>query len=281
MADGILPLLSHPERSVLVAILYPLRGAEALAMVVIMASAVWGLTVLVPEYCLGVWADANTLGTPSMGMLVILISAIPGLLLFPLVLIYLLQYLGRILVSSAQGAMVPPRTPDRNFDGFTTGLSPWLAWLLLGLSVSLCPFVLLWTFGDLTGSGRTLLLVGLIGFGFPYAEVALMMSFLHDRPLAATPLGVINALMRHGGCLTPTLLKLSLLSGLTVVPLALTFALRASYFWGYLVMALACWMMMIWSAMVTMRVLGLCYFHHKKSLRWHRHQPRWGVSWRL
>ena len=100
MADGFLRPLQHPESRVLVSLLYPLRGAEALAMVAVMGVAFWGFTILVPEYCLSVWADASTLGTPSMGMLVILISALPALLLFPLIVIYLLQYLGRVLVSA-------------------------------------------------------------------------------------------------------------------------------------------------------------------------------------
>ena len=106
--------------------LYPLRGAETLAMVTVMGTTFWGFTILVPEYCLGVWADASAMGTPSMGMLVILISALPALLLLPLIVIYMMQYLGRVLVSSAMGDTVPPRTPDRNFDGLFSGLSPWL-----------------------------------------------------------------------------------------------------------------------------------------------------------
>ena len=112
-------------------------------MVTVMGTTFWGFTILVPEYCLGVWADASAMGTPSMGMLVILISAIPALLLLPLVVIYLLQYLGRVLVSSAMGDTVPPRTPDRNFDGLFSGLSPWLIWLVFGGLLGLSPLVLL------------------------------------------------------------------------------------------------------------------------------------------
>ena len=81
MADGFLAPLAGSDTSVWASILYPLRGAESLAMVAIMGAIFWAFTILVPEYCLGVWDDANALGAPSMGMLVILISALPALTL--------------------------------------------------------------------------------------------------------------------------------------------------------------------------------------------------------
>ena len=87
--------------------LYPLRGAETLAMVAVMGVTFWGFTILVPEYCLGLWADAGMLGTPLMGMLVILISALSRFIASPIFIIYLLQYLGRVLISSAMGDTVP------------------------------------------------------------------------------------------------------------------------------------------------------------------------------
>jgi hypothetical protein len=106
---------AESESSVAASLLYPFRSADGLAVVVVAATAFWGFTILVPEYCLGVWEDANLLSTPSMGGLIVLISAVPVVLLFPFVVIYTLQYLGRILVSSAMGEIIPPRPPDRNF----------------------------------------------------------------------------------------------------------------------------------------------------------------------
>ena len=155
MADGFLAPLAGSDASVWASILYPLRGAESLAMVAIMGAIFWAFTILVPEYCLGVWDDANALGTPSMGMLVILISALPALILFPLALIYTLQYLGRVLVSSAMGETVPPRTPDRNFEGFFSGLYPWFIWLVFGAAVGLLPLLLSVLFTRLCHSQRS------------------------------------------------------------------------------------------------------------------------------
>jgi len=280
MADGFLSPLSQPETGIVASFLYPLRGAEAMAMIVIMATAFWGFTILVPEYWLSVWADANSLGTPSMGMLVILISGLPGLLLLPLILIYLLQYLGRVLVSTAMGETAPPRTPDRNFDGFFTGLSPWFAWLILGFAVGLLPLAV-FVFSSHQPILGNFVPIGLLVFSLPYMLVALMMSFLHDHPLAATPPGVIGVLLRYGGPFVPTLLKVFALLGFAAATIAVTLAVRASFFWGYICMALGCWAGVIWAMIVGMRILGLHYFHHKDSLKWHHDHPRWGVSWRL
>ncbi|MFO0890780.1 MAG: hypothetical protein U0790_16745 [Isosphaeraceae bacterium] len=281
MADGLIAPLEHPEVGFFAQLLYPLRSAESMAVVGFMACVLWGFTILVPEYCLGVWGDANTLGTPSMGMLVILISVIPPSLLFPLFLAYLLQYLGRVLVSSAQGDPVPPRTPDRNFDGLTAGLSPWLVWLVLGLSISVVPAACTLTRSDLTPAEWLLWGLVSIGLGIPYAAIALMLSFLHDHPLAATPWGVVGAAVRLGVSFLPTLFRVAVPLALAGGFAALVFALREPAFWGYILAALLLWVVLLWAAMVIVRILGLHYFRHHESLRWHPRQSRWGVAWRL
>jgi hypothetical protein len=281
MADGLLQPLGSPETGLFASFLYPLRAADSLAMVAVMGIVFWIFAVLVPEYCLGVWNDANSLGTPSMGMLVILISALPGLLLLPLILIYTLQYLGRVLVSSARGETVPPRLPDRNFDGLLHGLSPWCIWLVFGITLGPLPLLLYVIWGDQPNFSTYLLLGGLILFGLPHVQVALMMSFLHDRPLAASAPSVISALMCHGISFLPMFLKNLLLVGLLALLVALTLAVRKSYFGIYLLMTLACWGCAIWCSIVVLRILGLHYFQHRDSLKWNRSEPRWGVAWRF
>jgi len=266
MADGFLPPLNHPEARAAVSMLYPLRSAEAMAMVVIPAFVFWIFTILVPEYCLGLWADAQMMGTPSMGLLVILISALPVAFLLPLVVGYMLQYLGRVLVSSAAGDTVPPRTPDRNFDGFFRGLGPWFIWLVLGAGVGFLPLALYAFFENRSVSNEPLLMLVLVMGGLLYAQVALLMTFLHHRPLAATPLKVIGAILRHGGSLLPPLLKVSVILASGAAAFLLILPLRASHYWLYLLMALGCWDLAIWAAVVTMRILGLHGFHHQDSL---------------
>ncbi|MGC8638751.1 MAG: hypothetical protein ACP5XB_02600 [Isosphaeraceae bacterium] len=252
-----------------------------MAMASALGTILWGATVLVPEYCLAIWADANTLGTPSLGVLIILISAIPAFLLLPLFVIYLLQYLGRVLVSSARGDCLPPRLPDRNFEGFFHGLSPWLIWLVLGAAVGLLPCAVLFSTGDQPFSSRPFLAWSLVLLGMPYALAALMLSFLHDRPMACAPTGVLMALPRHGGALLPTLVLATFLLGMAGALCLGLFALRDRFVWVYLIMALPWWILAVWIAIVTMRLLGLNYYRYADTLKWHGKHPRWGVRWKL
>jgi hypothetical protein len=260
MADGFLAPLAGSDTSAWASILYPLRGAESVAMVVIMGAIFWVFTILVPEYCLGVWNDASALGTPSMGTLVVLISALPALLLFPLALIYTLQYLGRVMVSSAMGETVPPRTPDRNFEGFFSGLYPWFIWLVFGAVVGLLPLmlsVLLTDFAILSDPVRA---ASLAFLGLPYALVALMVAFLHDHPLVTTPMGVISVLMRHGVFFLPAVIKVTAVLGLAATVFIFVLSMRTGYFWLYLLAALGCWTIAIWTGIVAMRIMGVHYF---------------------
>lgn len=278
---GLLPPLDHPEAGVIGSLLYPLRGAESLAMTLFMGFIFWALTFLVPEYCLGIWADATSLGTPSMGMLVILISVIPAILLCPLLLSYILQYLGRVLVSSAQGDCAAPRLPDRDFEGIFSGLGPWLIWLVLGAGVGLAPCAWLDWMGGRVFHDRPFLSSSLLLLGVTYAFTSLMLSFLHDRPLACAPGGVALALWQDGATLLPALVKAAALLGLSAALFHGLFTLRAQHFWIYLMAALPGWVLTIWTAIVEMRLLGLQYYRHKDILKWHGMHPRWGVRWRL
>jgi hypothetical protein len=281
MTDGLLPVQEQPETAWPTSFLYPLRGAESLGMVAAIGVIAWIFTVLVPEYCLQAMADTEAMGASLIGLLFVWLAALPILFLGPLVLSYWLQYLGRILVSSAMGECAPPRMPDRNFEGFLNGLSPWFIWLVLGLGVGLIPA--LWTAfpgGRFAGTIPWQSTI-LAAIALPYILGALMLSFLHDDATAAMPWGVIFGLMRLG-------LSFLILSGLIAVALglvagcfALALMIRSHAFWPYLPIALLCWILFLWCQMAIMRLLGLFYFHHKDSLRWHRAHPRWGVAWRL
>jgi hypothetical protein len=281
MADGLLPPLDQPESGGFSSIPYPLRGAESLAVIAVLSLVFWVFTVLVPEYCLTVIGDADKLGATQLGWLVALVSALPAVILFPLFVLYGLQYLGRVLVSSAMGDTTPPRTPDRNFDGFFNGLSPWLIWLVLGVGAGLLP---LFSYGFFQGSiaaTGTWTALGLFLVGLPYILMALMMTFLHDDPFAAKPWRVVGALLRSGASFWPVCAFVLAAMVLGVGTFALALMLRSNSFWLYLVVCLVCWFVVQWIAIVIMRSLGLYYFHHKDLLSWHHAHPRWGVAWRL
>jgi hypothetical protein len=247
-------------------------------MIAVLATAYWGFTILVPEYCLGIWEDSTALGTPLMGGLVVLISVVPTLLLFPLVLIYTLQYLGRVLVSSAMGEPVPPRPPDRNFDGLLNGLEPWLVWLVLGVPASSLPLGCAILLADRQLLASPWTTFGLVIMGLPYAEASLMICFLHDEPLAATPVRVVRDLARHGSSLLPVTLKAAAILGLGVGAIAMVLRLRGEHFWLYLIAASGCCAIVFWAAVAAMRILGSYYFLHRRALKWHHDRACRGTA---
>jgi hypothetical protein len=280
MADGFLPPLSRPEESWFLSFLYPLRGAESLGVIGALALISWLFYGLVLEYCIQLVHDAASMGGGLLGQLFMMIVGTPVVLLSPFVFSYALQYLGRVLVSSAMGETIPPHSPQRNFDGFFNGLSPWFVWFALGLGVGLLPAG--W-YAFLRGSEPVnpwiALVLGLAGV--PYILAALMMSFLHDDPLAPKPWNVLLGLFRLGASFWALSAFIGVAVALALGIFALVVLIRAYLFWLYLPLSLGSWIIVHWTAVVVMRLLGTYYFHHKDDLRWHRAHPRWGVTWRL
>jgi hypothetical protein len=281
MASGFLPPLDRPETSWVASVLFPLRGADGLGMVAITSAVLWLSTILVPEYCLTLMGDADSMGASLLGYLIAIISILPFALLFPLLILYWLQYLGRTLVSSAMGETVPPRSPDRNFDGFFHGISPWLIWLALGVGVGMLPFFF---YAFSPGSRSELNPPAAVAFlllGLPYILLALMLAFLHDHALAATPWNVGIALIRLGGSYISLCLFVASALALAAGAFAVALLLRPNHFGIYILVSLGSWVVLQWTSIVVMRILGTYYYHNRGSLRWHHECPRWGVTWRL
>jgi hypothetical protein len=280
-ADGLLPVLDRPETNWFVSILYPLRGADSLGVIATTSVVLWFFTILVPEYCFTLMADADSMGAALLGNLIALISILPFVLLFPLLIFYCLQYLGRTMVSSAMGETRPPRTPDRNFDGFFNGMSPWLIWLVLGVFVGVLPLFLYIYTASTRGDVNVVVAIGLLLVGLPYVVIAMMMSFLHDHALAANPLSVFGAIVRLG--LSYWLLCVFVAAAVTLALgfFAAVWLLRANHVGIYILFALVAWVVIQWALIVVMRVLGIYYYRHRDRLRWHHERPRWGVAWRL
>ncbi len=259
---------------------YPLSAAESVSVITILSTAFWIFTVLVPEYCLTLMSDADSMGAGPMGSLVSLITALPALFLLLPALFYGVQYLGRILVSSALGENAPPRPPDRNFDGFLNGLGPWVLWLFGGVTVGGLPLACYWISQVEAGTPNWVVVFALALLGLPYSVMALLMTFLHDDAFAAKPPAVIAAMAR-AGFMSFAMLCLGVGSaiGLVAGAFALMMELRAQFYWGYVVAGVAFWAFVLWIAMVVMRLLGLYYYRRRKTLRWHQARPRWGVNW--
>ena len=281
MSDGFLRPLDQPETNWFASILYPLRGADGLGMIAATSALFWLFTVLIPEYCLTLMGDADAMGAPTIGYLIALISSLPVVILLPLAILYWLQYLGRILVSSAMGETIPPRTPDRNFNGFFSGISPWLLWLAMGVSVGMLPLVYYITSHNSSADLNPLVAVGLLALGIPYISLALMLAFLHDHPLAATPWNIAVAMFRLKGSSILLSLFVTLALAFIAGAIAVALSLRPNHYRIYLHLALLSWGVMQWTSIVLMRILGTFYYQHRTTLRWHRESLRWGVAWRL
>ena len=198
LADGVLPALEHPETNWFASFAYPLRGAESLGVMTATAVVFWVFVILVPEYCLGVAGEAGSMGTPTLGYLIALISILPVVILSPLVIAYWLQFLGRCWSRTAMGETSPPRSPDRNFDGCFSGISPWFIWLVLGVCVGGLPVLCYWLSLSSPAEANLPVALGLVGLGLPYMLIALMIAFLHDDALAAKPWACIASMFRLG-----------------------------------------------------------------------------------
>ncbi len=281
MSEGLLPPLKSPETSAFVSLLYPLRGADCLGLLVGLSVVLWIFVVLVPEYCITMMSDAEGLGASLIGTLFAILAAIPGVILGPVVLVYLLQYLGRVLVSSAMGETLPPRAPDRNAQGLLQGLAPWLVWVVLGVGVGILPVLWFGPRADAPAADRAITIGLLFLFATAYMAPAAMLSFLHDDPLAATPIGVVVAWFKLGVQIPRICLVTTGLIAIAAGPIAVAVALRPHHVWIHLLFALFCTFVVLWLLVVFFRVLGLCYHHRARNLNWHRAHPRWGDAWRL
>jgi hypothetical protein len=261
-------------------LLYPFSGPDSVGVLLIVGTALWFLTILVPEYCRALIADGEKSGATSMGFLIALITALPVLFMLPPVFFYWLQYLGRVLVASGEGEARPPRSPDRNLDGLINGLSPWFLWLILGVAIGLLPFAIyrLLVGGD---ASNPVVSIGLVALGFPYALMALLLSFLHDEPLAATPAAVIGTIMKLLFSFAILCLTTAMTLGLAVSAFAGSFALRTDNFGLYVLASLGSWYVMLWSSIVSMRRLGVYYHERSALLGWQEKRARWGVSWKI
>jgi hypothetical protein len=252
-----------------------------MGMIVILSVVFWVFVNLVPEYCLAVMGDSDSMGVPTIGKFIALVSILPVGFLLPLGLFYWLQYLARVLVCSAMGDTTPPRTPDRNFEGFFSGLSPWFVWLGLGGFVGLLPMLSYCLHENSAGAWTSPPALWLCLLGFPYVVMALLMSFLHDHALAALPLAVLGAILRLGASFFLLCAYILGIGALGLATFQLVLWLRPGHFWIYLGCCLIAWLTVFWCSIVIMRVLGTYYYDRRELLGWHHERPRWGVKWKL
>ncbi|MDG3005977.1 hypothetical protein [Paludisphaera mucosa] len=256
-------------------LLYPARGFEGLAMVAAIGGVAWVMGTLGLEYCLAILADGELMGVSSMGRLIALISSLPFLIISPLVLVYGIQYLARVLVASSEGELLPPRPPDRSADGLLDGIGSWLLWIVLGAGVGLLPLA---TYRAALGESWSPGVAAALGpFGLSYALMALMLTFLHDDDLAARPWTVLGTMARLGPSFLGLSLTVAALFALVGIAFAAALALRDRAFWVYIPASLASWLLAAWLSIVAMHTLGAYYAPRRNRLKWRRKRHRWGA----
>ncbi|SIN71747.1 hypothetical protein SAMN05444166_0389 [Singulisphaera sp. GP187] len=257
---------------------YPLRGAEGVAMVVTLGLVFWVMANLVPEYCLSLQDSAEASGAGLMGILIGLITALPSVIFLPIALLYWIQYLARVLTASFEGETLPPRPPDRNFEGLFDGLASWMLWGVLGVCVGFLPLTayVVSVEGGLPWNPGIAIALGLLGV--PYALMALLIVFLNDDPLEAKPGGVLGAIGHRVPSFFGLCLTIGTIVGLTAAAFLGAFLLRPKFFWLYIGASLACWLLTAWNSIVAMHTLGSYYESHQQASRSTHRRPRQGQT---
>ena len=268
--DGLFSPRERLESGLFETLLYPFRGGTGLALLAFFPPALW-LTSLPMISAIAALLSEDSSPSTRFGV-VFLFPVVPC---FALVLGYTSLFLGRVLVSSALGEVRHPRWPGWDLDDMVRGVGRWFWAVVVGVVVGGFPAVAYWLYcGDIDPLDM-IIFAELLALGAVYAQMALLASILHDDPLAANPITVVRAIVRVGWSYARPCLVSGFalaLGGVAVVGLfkITNPTLAAVALW-------ACWVLLLYLAIVAMRVLGLCYHRRARALGWFRDRPRWGV----
>lgn len=266
--EGFIHPPGRAETTLRESLLYPFWGSYGIILLLFMPPAFW--LVSAPGIVL---IDVFATGTAFSMMALILL--IPAGLGFLAASTYTLLFLGRLLVSSALGEVPHPHAPAWDFDDILGGLYRWFAALVGGFAMGILPIMVYWLYcGDIDLFDR-IILAELGAVGASYALMALLAALLHDDPWAANPITVIRAILRVGWPFARPSLVAGFALMLTLGGFA--FVLQTKDAAVAAIGLLLCWVVAIYAAMVTLRILGLFHHRHRATLGWVRDRPRWGA----
>ncbi len=107
--------------------------------------------------------------------------------------------------------------------------------------------------------------------------MALAASLLHENIFAANPVTVVVAILRIGWTyLRPCVLAGAALSCAVLGVWGLLYKLPRM--WMEAVALWAYWLLVLYLAMVALRMIGLTYHAHALDLVWFRRRPGWATS---
>jgi hypothetical protein len=269
-ARGLIRTPDRLETSLSQSLLYPFWGETGVALLLVMPPFLW-LTSLPTISIAALLLAEGVSDSARIGVVFLL----PIAAAFALVLGFTLLYLGQVLVSSALGEVHHPRWPRWDLHEMFRGLWRWFWAFVAGVGGGFIPAVAYWiACGDLDPLD-VVILVELLALGAVYAQMALLASILHDDPLGANPVTVIQGIVRIGWSYARPCLVSGVALALVIAAFAGLFQIKqpllaALGLWAF-------WVLALYLAMVALRVLGLCYHERCRALGWFRERPRWGV----
>jgi hypothetical protein len=218
-------------------------------------------------------------GDWALGLLALPIF-LPLLFTFSLVFGYGLLFFGHMFVASALGEPDHPRWPDWDRQEISQGLGRWIWAGLFGLVLGGFPVMVYWLYcGDIDWFDRVIF-ADLVILGAGYALMALAASLLHDSLAMANPITVLPAIAHVGWdyvmpCLAGGISLMLAAGALWCVLFQIaSMKLAVAALWGF-------WVLVLYEAMVVLRMVGLTYHAHAQELVWFTGRPKWGTPSRF
>jgi hypothetical protein len=258
-------------------LVYPLTDGPGVGILVFWPPLLFLLSL--PIFDVVALLEPLSRGDFALGLLALPIFT-PLLLTFSLIFGYGLLFLGQMFVASALGEPDHPRWPEWDSHQISEGLTRWVWAAIFGLAIGGVPVAVYWLYcGDIDWFDR-MIFADLVIVGVGYALMALAASLLHDSLLMANPFTVISAIFQVGwDYVMPCVaggVSLLLCAGMlwAVTCYIPSLKLAALTFWGF-------WVVLLYSAIVVLRMLGLTYHAHAEELEWFRGRPKWGTPSRF
>ena len=255
-------------------LLYPVSDGPGLGLLVLLPPLLWFLSL--PIFDIIAVLHPMTKSHWVLGLLIVPVM-IPVLFSFAMTFGYALLYFGHVLVSSALGDIDHPRWPEWHPADISEGICRWFWAGLFGVVLGGVPIAFYWLHCGEIDWFDWVVFAELIMLGTGYALMALAAALLHENIIAANPITVVVSILRLGVSYIPTCLVSSIvlvLTGLGVWGLFYKMPsmwIEALALWGF-------WVMVLYGAMVSLRMMGLTYHAHALDLSWFKCRPRWASS---
>ena len=255
-------------------LVYPLVDGPGLGLLILLPPVLWFLSL--PIFDIIAQMQPLTKGNWALGLLIVPVL-IPVLFSFAMTFGYALLFLGHVLVSSALGEIDHPRWPEWHPADISEGICRWFWAGLFGVLLGGIQVVFYWLLCVAIDWFDWVVFAELIMLGAGYAQMALAAALLHENIIAANPITVVSSILRLG----VVYLRPCLFASITLVFAGLgvwglfykmpSMWMEALALWGY-------WVLTLYGAMVTLRMMGLTYHAHALDLSWFRRRPRWASS---